>query len=279
MKILKTPLSIVALLAASFSVNAQIDMPAPSPAATISQKFGLTELKVEYSRPSAKGRKVMGGVVAYGELWRTGANSATKFTTTDSITVAGKGLSKGTYILMTKPGKDSWEIIFNKNLSVSASNYKPEDNVLVVTVPAKSLTEKVETFTISTNNVTTTSCDLELSWENTIVRIPMTNDIDSKVMAQIKQKLDGPTGGDYFQMSQYYFESGKDLKMALEFVDKSLAKGERYWILRHKSLVQAKLGDKKGAIETAKRSLELAKKGEDNAYIRMNEASIAEWSK
>ena len=280
MKKFLTPLSIGAFLLLSFTSQAQLETPAPSPASTVTSKVGMTEIKIEYSRPAMKGRKVFGGdVVPFGELWRTGANSATKVTTTDSITIMGKGLAKGTYVLMTKPGKDSWEIIFNKNPAVSVFGYKPEDDVLKVNVKTINNPLTVESFTMGVSNITNTSADIEIAWENTVVRIPFTNDVDSKVMAQIKQKLDGPSQNDYFAMSQYYFDSGKDAKQALDFVDKAIAKGERFWMLRHKSLVQAKLGDKKGAIESAKRSLALAQEAKNNDYIRMNEKSIVEWSK
>jgi Protein of unknown function (DUF2911) len=280
MKKFLTPLSIGAFLLLSYTSQAQLETPAPSPASTVTSKVGMTEIKIEYSRPAMKGRKIFGGdVVPFGELWRTGANSATKVTTTDSITIMGKGLAKGTYVLLTKPGKDSWEIIFNKNPAVSVFAYKPEDDVLKVSVKPINNPLTVESFTMGVSNITNTSADIEIAWENTVVRIPFTNDVDSKVMAQIKQKLDGPSQNDYFAMSQYYFDSGKDAKQALEFVDKAIAKGERFWMLRHKSLVQAKLGDKKGAIESAKRSLALAQEAKNNDYVRMNEKSIAEWSK
>ncbi len=280
MKKMLSPLSIATFLLLSFISQAQIETPAPSPGSTVTQKVGMTEIKIEYSRPGMKGRKIFGGdVVPFGELWRTGANSATKITTTDSITIMGKGLAKGSYVLLTKPGKDSWEIIFNKNPAVSVFDYKPADDVVKVMVKPLANSMTVESFTMGVANVTSNSADIEIAWENTVVRIPFTNDVDSKVMAQIKQKLDGPTQNDYFAMSQYYFESGKDMKMALEFVNKAIAKGERFWMLRHKSLVQAKLGDKKGAIESATKSLALAKEAKNNDYVRMNEKSIAEWAK
>ena len=280
MKKILSPLSIAAFLLLSFNSQAQIETPAPSPGSTVTQKVGMTEIKIEYSRPAMKGRKIFGGdVVPFGEMWRTGANSATKITTSDSITIMGKGLAKGTYVLLTKPGKDSWEIIFNKNPAVSVFDYKPESDVLKVMVKPMANSMTVESFTMGVANITNNSADIEIAWENTVVRIPFTNDVDSKVMAQIKQKLDGPTQNDYFAMSQYYFESGKDLKESLDFANKAIAKGERFWMLRHKSLVQAKLGDKKGAIESASRSLALAKEAKNNDYIRMNEKSIIEWSK
>ena len=274
------PLSMAALLVLSFTINAQITTPQPSPGASFTQNVGLTEIKVEYSRPSMKGRKIFGGVVPFGELYRLGANSATKFTTTDSITIAGKGLAKGTYVMMAKPGASEWEIIFNKNPAVSVFNYKPEDDVLSVKVPSQQLPFAIESFTIMVGDITNTTASLDILWENTIVRVPFTNDVDSKVMAQIKQKLDGPTQNDYYAMSTYYFETGKDLKQALDFNNKALEKGEpRFWMLRHKSLIQAKMGDKKGAIASAQKSLALAKEAKNNDYVRMNEASIKEWSK
>ncbi len=273
-------LTICALFCAVTFGTAQINTPQPSPSASFTQKFGLTEIKMEYSRPSIKGRSIFGGIVPYGELWRTGANSATKFTTSDSITFGGKGLAAGTYVLLTKPGQGEWEIILNKNPDVSVFNYKPEDNILSVKVPATGLPFSIESFTMLASNVTTNTCDLQILWENTMVMIPMTNDVDGKVMAQIKQKLAGPTDGEYAAMANYYLDNGKDPKQALEFMNKALIMGgDKFWLLRGKSLIQAKLGDKAGAIATAKKSLELSKTAKNQDYIRMNEKSIAEWGK
>jgi len=273
-------LTICALFCAVTLGTAQINTPQASPNASFTQKFGLTEVKMEYSRPGMKGRTIFGGIVPFGELWRTGANGATKFTTTDSITFGGKGLSKGTYVLLTKPGQSEWEIILNKNPDVSVFNYKPEDNVLSVKVPVTGLPFSVESFTMLTNNLTSSTCDLQILWENTMVSIPMTNDVDGKVMAQIKQKLEGPTDGEYAAMANYYLDNGKDAKQALGFMDKALTMGgDKFWLLRSKSLIQAKLGDKAGAIASAKKSLALATAEKNPDYIKMNEKSIAEWSK
>jgi hypothetical protein len=282
MKKLFAPLSIVAMLAFATVTNAQIDMPQPSPAATLTQKVGMAEIKIEYSRPAMKGRKIMGEIVPFGDIWRTGANSPTKFTTSDSITIGGKGLAKGTYVVMTRPGKDSWEVIFNKNPAASAFNYTPEiqkDDVVKVMGKPMTLPMSIENFTFNIGNITANSANIEMMWENTYVTVPFTNDVDGKVMAQIKSKLDGPSQNEYFAMSQYYFDNGKGNTEALDFVNKAVAKGERFWMLRHKSLVQAKMGDKAGAIATAKRSMELAKTEKNMDYVRMNEKSIAEWTK
>jgi hypothetical protein len=282
MKKLFAPLSILAILAFVTVSNAQIEMPQPSPAATLTQKVGMAEIKIEYSRPSMKGRKIMGEIVPFGDIWRTGANSPTKFTTSDSITIGGKGLAKGTYVVITRPGKDSWEVIFNKNPAASAFNYTPEiqkDDVVKVMGKPMTLPMSIENFTFNIGNITANSANIEMMWENTYVTVPFTNDVDGKVMAQIKSKLDGPSQNEYFAMSQYYFDNGKGNAEALDFVNKAVAKGERFWMLRHKSLVQAKMGDKAGAIATAKRSMELAKTEKNMDYVRMNEKSIAEWTK
>jgi Protein of unknown function (DUF2911) len=269
----------VLLALTSLNLKAQIAAPVESPSASFTQKFGLTEIKMEYSRPSVKNRKIFGNVVILDKIWRIGANGSTKFTTTDSLSVAGKGLSKGTYIMLAIPNNDEWTIIFNKNLDVSYENYKPEFNVLEVKIKPKKTAQFVETFGIQTNNITKTSCDLELAWENTLIQIPLQNEVHSKIMAEIKQKLGGPTKADFQTIAGYYYENNIDLKSALEYIDKGIAQGEGYGNLRIKSLILAKMGDKKGAIEWAEKSLARAKKFDNADYIRMNEESIAEWKK
>jgi Protein of unknown function (DUF2911) len=276
---MKKLLFFVFLTTICLNIKAQINLPAPSPSASFSQKFGLTEIKMEYSRPSVSARKIFGNVVTFGKIWRMGANDATKFTTTDSITVAGKGLSKGTYIVLAIPNKDEWSIVFNNNLAVSYENYKPEFNVLEVKVKAEKAVQFVESFTIQTTNLSKTGCDLELTWENTLVRIPLANEVHSKIMAQIKQKMAGTTQSEYQAAARYYMENDIDLKTALEYIDKGIAMGEGYGNLRTKSLILAKMGDKKGAIEWAEKSLARAVKLNNSDYVRMNEESIAEWKK
>jgi hypothetical protein len=276
---MKKLLFLVFALVMSLKTIAQITVPAPSPGASFSQKFGLTEIKMEYSRPGANGRKVFGYVVPFGKVWRVGANESTKFTTTDSLTIAGKGLSKGTYVMLAIPNQDEWTIIFNSNMAVSYDNYKPETNVLEVKVKAEKTTQTFENFGIQVNNITKTSCDLELAWENTLVRIPLKNEIHSKVMAQIKQKLAGVTQGEYTAIARYYMENDVELKSALEYIDKAISMGEGYGNLRIKSLILGKMGDVKGAIAAAEKSIERAKTFKNADYVRMNEESIAEWKK
>ncbi len=273
-----------ALMLGVSSLYAQIKVPQPSPLGTLSQTVGLVKIDVEYSRPSAKGRKVFGSLVPYGEMWRTGANASTKITFGDEVQVNYVNLPKGTYALYTIPGEKEWTIIFYKNTSFwgvpDAKSFKEEDVAARFKVPAKTVTEKVETFTINIGNLTNSSAELELVWENTKVVIPIRVDTDSKVMADIKSTLAGPKANDYYAAARYYYEEDKDMEQALEWVNKNLEMaGEKFWVLRLKANILAKLGRYQEAIAVANRSTELAKADGNTDYPRMNEESIAEWKK
>jgi hypothetical protein len=261
------------------SSRAQIDVPVPSPASTVIQKFGLTEIKIDYSRPGIKGRKIFGNIVPFDSIWRTGANSPTTFITNDSLTINGQGLPKGTYIILTRPGKASWDIIFNKNPLVSYENYIPKGDVLKINVPANKTNQTVESFTISISDIKSDNCNLNFEWENTAVQLHLTNDVHTKVMNQIKQKLAGPTQSEYTAMARFYYENNENINDALTYINKAVEMGEGYGNLRLKSLILAKSGDKKQAIAVAKKSLERAISFNNQDYIRMNKESIAEWEK
>lgn len=276
-------LTALLLLVAYAPALAQIKTPAPSPVCKVNQEVGLIKVDLEYSRPSAKGRKIFGELVPFGEMWRTGANAATKVTFSDDASVGGGKLPKGTYALYTIPGEKEWSVIFYKNTNfwgIPGKDYKEEDVAARVTVPAQSLRDAVETLTMNFNNLRNNGADLEISWEYTKVVVPITVDTDSKVMADIKATLDGPSAGAYYAAARYYYEEKKDMAQALAWVDKSLEKGgEKFWIVRQKALIQAELGRYKDAIATAEKSTELAKADGNSDYPRMNDKSIAEWKK
>lgn len=272
------------LFAALTQTQAQIKTPQPSPTAKLSQEVGLGKIEVDYSRPSAKGRKVFGDLVPFGEMWRTGANNSTKITFSDDAKVAGVAIPKGSYALYTIPGTDSWIVIFYKNTSFwgapDADEYKETDVAAKVMIKPVALKDAVETFTIEFNNLKNASADLELSWENTKVVVPVSFDVDAKVMADIKAQMDGPSANVYYQSARYYYEEKKDMAQALAWVDQSLTKGgDKFWILRLKANILAELGRYKDAISVAEKSTELAKKEGNADYPRMNDKSIMEWKK
>ncbi len=265
------------------AANAQIKTPAASPSCKVTQDVGLIKVDVAYSRPSAKGRKVYGELVPFGDLWRTGANATTQVTFSDDASVGGTKLAKGTYVLFTKPGEKEWEVIFYKNLSISSNpgkDFKEEDVAARVKVPSQSLRDMVETFTIGFNNLRNNGADLEITWEYTKVVVPISVDTDSKVMADIKATMEGPSANAYWAAGSYYYSEKKDMNQALAWVDKAMEKGgEKFWMLRQKALILAELGRYKDAIAVAEKSTELAKADGNADYQRMNEKSIAEWKK
>jgi hypothetical protein len=272
------------LLVGAFAANAQLKTPSPSPVAKVSQEIGLTKVDIEYSRPSAKGRKVFGDLVPFGEMWRTGANASTKVTVSDDAKVAGMPLPKGTYALYTIPGEKEWTIIFYKNTTFwgvpEPKDFKEDEVQARFTVPSVPTRDLVETFSININNLRNNGADLEIAWEYTKVIVPIMVDTDSKVMKAIQSTMAGPSANDYYGAARYYYEEKKDMNQALTWVDKSLEiGGEKFWILRLKANILGELGRYKDAIMVAQKSTELAKKEGNEDYPRMNEKSIAEWSK
>ncbi|MDO8365919.1 MAG: DUF2911 domain-containing protein, partial [Saprospiraceae bacterium] len=275
---------LTALLAVFATANAQIKTPAPSPVGKISQEVGLMKVEVEYSRPSAKGRKVFGDLVPFGDMWRTGANASTKVIVSEDAKVAGIPLPKGTYALYTIPGEKEWTIIFYKNTSYwgtpEPKDFKEEDVQARFTVSSIPVRDLVETLTLNLNNLRNNGGDLEIIWEYTKVVIPIMTDTDTKVMKAIESTMGGPAAGDYNAAARYYFEEKKDMAQALVWVDKALEKGgEKFWILRLKANILAELGRYNDAIMVAEKSTEMAKKEGNEDYPRMNEKSIAEWKK
>ena len=281
--IMKKILGSVIALFTVITLSAQINAPQPSPSSKTIQKIGLTDVTLEYSRPSAKGRTVFGNLVPYNKMWRTGANANTKITFSTSFTVGETTLKAGTYAIYSVPNKDSWEIIFYTDANNGGLPTKWDDAKVAAKIKVNSyqLDMKVETFTITFDDLTNNSASLGIIWENTYLSVPFGVPTDTAVMASIKRTMNGPSAGDFYAAAVYYKEANKDIKQAVEWINKSVSlTGSKtpFWVLRQQSLILAKSGDKKGAINAAKLSLEGAKKANNNDYIKMNTESIKEWS-
>lgn len=262
------------------NVNAQqLKMPSPSPSQTIKQAFGLSEITIEYSRPSAKGRVIYGDLVPFGKIWRTGANASTKITFGENVSIDGAKLSAGTYALYSIPNKDNWELMFYKDLTLggNVANYAKENEVLRISVKPKTLNDKVETFSIDITDLTFSSANISLVWENTKVSFNVVvEDLDGKIMKGIQSNVI-EDNRPYAQAATYYFESGKDLKQALEWIDKAIAQNPKaFWLLMTKAKIQAKQGDKKAAVATAQQVITIAKEAKNDDYVRMAEKLISE---
>ena len=268
------------LMMGTAAIAQQIDTPRPSPIGTVTQKTGLAEFTVTYSRPSAKGRKVFGDIVPFDKLWRFGANMATVLKSTDEFSIQGNKVPAGEYSFFAIPGATEWTLILNKTAKMSGtSNYKQEEDALRFKVKPETTPYKTETFTIGFANIRDNAAAVEISWENTKVTFDVNVEFDAKVMKQIDDVMAGPSAGAYNTAASYYFNNNKDMKKALEYVNKALEKGgDKYWILTLKAQIQGALMDYKGAVETANKAIVLAKADEDDAYVNSNTTRIAEWT-
>jgi tetratricopeptide (TPR) repeat protein len=274
---------VMVMFIANYAIEAQVKTPQPSPKATVSQVVGLTDVSIDYSRPSMKGRTIFGDLVPFGKLWRTGANSNTTISFSDDVIIDGKTLKKGKYALFTTPKADSWEVIFYSDTDNWGTPDEWDETKVALKTNAKpeTLNRSVESFTIAIGNLDNNYAHLEISWEKTLVPVKFEVPTQKTAMASIEKALAGPTSGDYFSSAQFFYQSNGDSYKALEYINKAidLNKDKPFWYYRQKSLIQARLGDKKGAIETAKLSLTGAIAAKNNDYVKMNNDSIAEWSK
>lgn len=278
-KILST--SIVALFTSiSFS---QVQVPQLSPEAELEQVVGLTEIEVEYSRPSMRGRTIFGDLIPYGEMWRTGANKNSTISFSTPAKIGGVEVEAGEYALFTRPGKDSWKIFLYADTDNWGTPEKWDEEKVVAAFSAKVTSAKmlVETFTMQFDKLTTKSAHLTISWEKVMLQIPIEVPTDELTQASIKETMAGDsiTQRDYYGAASYYLDAEIQLEKALEYIDKAIEiRGtDAYWYVRKKALIEHKLGKREDAIASAKLSLEKAKKAGNNSYVKMNEESIKAW--
>jgi len=255
----------------------KVDFPAPSPACTLKQHVGLTDIEIVYSRPGVKGRPIFGGLVPYGQVWRTGANNATKITFSTPVKLNGAEIPAGTYALFTIPGETEWTIIINKGAAQwGAFQYNETNDLVRVKATPLKLAEPVETFTIEINDIRDESATLNLTWEKTRVPVKLEVELVSKLVPQIEAVMAAPEGNKpYYQAALFYYDHGQDLQKASKWIDAAIAEREAYYIVNLKARILAKLGDKEGAIAAAKRSTELAIKAKDTGYVKLNEDLIS----
>lgn len=279
---MKKSILVIAFLCTCVLLEAQIQTPAASPPASVSTQVGLTDITINYFRPRAKGRKIFGTdanvLVPYGKIWRTGANGGTRIEFSDDVTVEGKPVKKGEYLILTWPGANEWTVSLYKDVALGGNmgGYKEENDAVKFTVKPGKLTEKVDALTINIADIApdNTSAKIEIAWENTSVKFNVGVSFDEKVMASIKANTQ-VNPGNYFQAAVYYFETGKDLKQALEWINKAAdANPNAFWITHQKAKIQKALGDKAGAKATATASLESAKKAGNRDYEMMNQDLI-----
>ena len=278
---MKKLLIFLCVVTVSFAMEAQITTPAPSPASKLMQKVGLTDVTVDYSRPSMRGRTIFGNLVPYDKLWRTGANAYTTISFSTDVTIAGQEVKAGTYSIYTKPTASNWEVFFYTDTQGGGTPRDWDDSKIVAkaTVETFQMPVNVETFTITIDDLTNNGANLGIMWEKTYLAVPFGVPADDTVMKDIEATMAGPSAGDYYTAAVYYLDEDKDITKAKEWMDKamSMTKEPRFWQLRQQSLIYAKAGDKKAAISTAKISLTAAEAAGNADYVKMNKDSLKEW--
>ena len=276
----------ILLLAVCLVTEAQIQTPSPSPAASVSSVIGVTDVKIDYSRPRVKGRKVFGEkdvMHPYGQIWRTGANNGTKITFSTDVTVEGVTVPKGEYLIFTWPGATEWTVSLYKDISIGGAtdSYDKSKEAANFKVKAEKPAELVETFTVSIDDIAADNKSgvVSLAFENAKIKFTVSADYDAAVMKSIDEKTK-VSPGNYVTAATYYFNNGKDLKKALEWMTIGIETGnkEAFWNIHTKAKIQKALGDNQGALATAQQSLDLAKKNAqgDFGYTKLNEDLIKE---
>ncbi len=265
---------------ASLSLQAQIQAPQPSPFSSVMQRVGLTDVSVEYSRPSMRGRTIFGDLVPFDKVWRTGANARTKITFSTDVTVGDASLKAGSYAIFTKPAASSWDVYFYTETAGGGTPQEWDESKIAahIQVNTTAVETPIETFTISFDDIHSSGATLGMMWENTYVGVPFMVPSKEMTIKSIESIMAGPSANDYFSAASFYFDEGMDLSKAKEWIDKAVSMNENaFWMMRAQSLIYAKMGDKKGAIEAAKRSLAAAKAANNADYVKMNEDSLKEW--
>lgn len=269
----------LASVATIFSVQAQ-ELPAPSPYGEVMQRVGLTDVKVEYSRPGVKEREIFGGLLKWGSIWRTGANASTKISFSTDINVGEESVKAGTYSVFTALEEGAFVVMFNSDVNASEGSFKKENNVLEYKAKVNE-NEMVETLTITFANVKESSADLTFEWEKSKWSMPIQVETDEMAMKNIESKIKEMENsyGAYNSAARYYLEHDKDLDQALEWSKKSVEMSAKFWNTITLSKIYAAKGDYKNAIKVAEQSKALAEKAEYDAYIKMNDENIKAWKK
>lgn len=269
-----------ALLSLPFVASAQPEVPHPSPRAKVEQRVGITDFSVDYSSPGVKGRRIWGELVPWGELWRAGANSATVLTASRDFFVGETQVPAGSYSVFVVPNETgAWTVILNANAKIwGTRGYEAAQDVARIQVEPTTLAEPRERLTYIFSNVTDEGADLDLEWEKVRVRIPLRVDTRGHVLASIDKAVE-QAWMPHSVSAQYLLDNEVDLQRALQLVDTSISiqpTWRNHWV---KAQILGKLGQKKKAVEAARKAQSLGK-GEyifENFYAEGVERAIAGW--
>jgi Protein of unknown function (DUF2911) len=269
----KIILAVFALVSISAADAQQLTTPQPSPTQTIKQNFGISTIELSYSRPGLKGRKLYIDLAPTGQVWRTGANAATTIAFGDEVMIGGAKIPAGKYGLLSIPDPAEWTIIISKQTDVTSPDaYKQDQDVVRVKVKPIQLPFPIETFTISFDDLKSNACNLSLMWGTAYLMLPITADVESKVMKQIDNIMN-KDNKPYYNAAQYYFDNGKDMAQALAWVTKATdaAPNAQPWVHTLKTRILAKMGKKAEAIAAANNAIRIANETKFPDFVKQNE--------
>jgi hypothetical protein len=277
---MKQIIIVCGFLLISVFTQSQVHLPAPSPTQTIKQDFGMSSVELTYSRPSLKGRKIIGDMEPYNVIWRTGANAATRITFNDPVEIMGNRVDTGTYVIYTIPAKDNnWTFILNRGIkNWGIDGYKESEDVFRTKIKAEIISPKIETLTMQFGNIRPESMDLLIRWENTSLKVPITTSVKDKLRAEINAGMQTDKQ-PYWQAAQFYFEYDNDKAKALEMINKAIdqnAASKPFWMLYYKAKIQKEMGNAAGARTSAAQSIAMAKEAKNENYVLMNEKLLKE---
>jgi len=265
--------------------EAKIEFPSASQHSVVKQRVGLTDVEVDYSRPNKNDREIFGGLVPYGRLWRTGANAVTKIKFSKPVTLGDKEIPAGEYALFTIPTADEWTIIISKDAKVqSAADYKQENDAARITAKPETIPATIETFTIELGDVKGASATLNFLWDKTRVPVKLTTDDVEQVSKQLDAVVTARTPLDprtAYQAAAFYYDNNKDMNHAAKWIDQALENNPNAYFMHYKKAqIQARLGNKKEAIASAQKAIDILKKDKapDQSAIR-NAQQIIDSSK
>ncbi len=267
----------ILMLSASIGAFAQLAPPRDSARQEIAQTVGDTKVSIVYHRPNMKGRKVFGGLVPYGEVWRTGANEATTFEISNDATINGQKLVKGKYSLHTIPTENEWTIIFNKTAEQWGSfNYDIKQDALRVTAkPMES--EMHETMAFEIENVSANAAQIFIRWDK--LAVPFTidvGDVSSRLLNDVRRRMIS----EPVQMANYVLSQKMSASYpeAMMWLDNSIKMRETFGNLQTKARLQAEMGNYKDAITTGEKAVQVGKAATPTpANTTEFEKVLAEW--
>jgi tetratricopeptide (TPR) repeat protein len=259
-------------------ITAQIKTPQPSPTAALTQKVGVSNISVEYSRPGAKEREIFGGLVSYEKMWRTGANKATKITFDENFVFGGAKIKKGSYSLFTIPGKKEWTVVLNENTELwGVGEYDKEKQVCSIVAKVIETKDFTESFTIDFGAFKSFSAIMSLKWANTKIDIKLESLAAKELEKQFLELLTkGPSANDYYNGAKFFADNTSEYDMALEWINTAIEKRpDAFWMQFHKARILKKIGDNKQSISVAEEVISLAReKKDDYGYIKRSEDLI-----